>query len=276
MIQQPMTQQPTIQRQVDDALSGTIERTSDALDTVGAAERAPWLFVRCWMLTTRFEEYGGGVADVDGALADFAALPAGFAGRAKLAAVLVVAQLRAGLLRERERLERAVALAAIADADPEPLPEWPSSSAVVRALSLMVAGLDGAAGFRVRPALAEVERLAAVVGDLRPHVTMIEMARLTLTHLRGQEDTSAVDHRSGTPGTAPPEPVDLVAGLLRGHAMASRGDLAGAAVELRRILATIESFAPGDPMRLRIERIRDTMAPLFQLLESGVGDLPGC
>src|SRR2546430_8063654 len=185
-----MTQVPA-----PDPLRAAIDLTAAALALVTPEERASWLFARCWMLATRFEPHGRDRADLAEALRDFDALPPSIPGRAKLAAVLVVAQLRAGVLRESDEIQHAAALVEIADTDATPLPDWPMAAAAMRALALVNAGKEGEPGFNLRAALVEVERLAVVVGDTKPYVTMVDMARLGLSQLRAAAENDVSGHQ---------------------------------------------------------------------------------
>ena len=171
-------------------MTDLLSRTSAAVDAAGATERTSWLFTRCWIRTVRFEDDRTDTTSLDAALADLERLPADWPGRSKLAAVLVVAQLRAGVLQDPDRLAAAIGLSEIANSDSSPFPDWPQAYAVMRASQLMRAGMDGAPGFSPRAALVEVDKYAAVVGAQEPHVQMIDLARVALRQLVAQEDGS--------------------------------------------------------------------------------------
>ncbi|MET8066657.1 hypothetical protein [Micromonospora sp. NPDC005313] len=145
---------------------------------VGEADSAPWRFTRCWLRLVAFDQHGRRPADLSAALADFDELPEDLPGRCKLAQILVNAILRSG--RFTAHLERAVALGEIAAADPHPLPEAELDAAVVRSTALAQAVAESAPGVTPRGALAEVERLARVVGDRQPYAQMVDNARVAL------------------------------------------------------------------------------------------------
>lgn len=115
-----------------DALSQSIDCTFDVARGAATGEVWPWLFARCWMFADRFEHHGRAPMDLAAALTGFARLPADAPGRARLAAVLITAQVRTGALRAPEHVERAAELVVNADADPGPLPGWPGDRATVR------------------------------------------------------------------------------------------------------------------------------------------------
>jgi hypothetical protein len=151
------------------------------------AEAWPWRFARCWMLATRFELHDGTLGDFDDAVAEFHQLPVDTPARARLAAILVHAQLRRGMLAP-ERMRQTVALADIANTGPAPLPEWPKTDAAVRATSV-VFRVNGAQG-NLSPldGLAEIDRLAAVVGDEEPFSVLVEMARINVLYLKAAQE----------------------------------------------------------------------------------------
>src|SRR5689334_8328025 len=101
-----------------DPLEAVSARTEAPIATAAPNEAPAWRFARCWMLASRVEEHGGTVDDMDAAIAEFHLLPIDVPARAKLAAVLVVGQMRRAMLGDFGRLRQAVALADIANADP--------------------------------------------------------------------------------------------------------------------------------------------------------------
>lgn len=167
------------------ALGAVIDRTSASMAKagVGATEVAPWLFTRCLLFALRYENGGRAPADFAHALADFDALPEDFPSRAKLAALLVTAQLPEAVKGRGEDFARGLALAEVAGEDGDPLPGWPQTYAVLRAHSLVIAAMSRAPGFQPQAALAEVERYAQLVGGEPSHAQLIEVSRLALGYL---------------------------------------------------------------------------------------------
>ncbi|MES9524080.1 CHAT domain-containing protein [Streptomyces capoamus] len=261
-----------------DGLGMVLSRTTQAIEMVGADDRAPWLFTRCWIHVSRFEAVGFDPADIDAALADFEALPEQLVGRAKLASVIATSLLRSGSLLGSARMAAAVTLAGIADADPSPLPDWPVNSAALRAADLLVAWQENRPGFRPRAALLDLERYARIVGDTQPHATLVRAARIGLQHLIAQE----------TQGVSPNEEVsravrDLVEGLgpgspLAGHGTildllqeantkAVRGDAQGALETLDRLRQAADRMPPA--LRASAQEALDSLVPMLEMLVTG-------
>ena len=166
--------------QVQDPLARTITLTGAALAVVHGEERGPWLFARCWMSVERFQHDGHHFGDLESALADLDALPAAFPGRAKLAAVLVVAIVKSGNLDAFTENGRAIALADLADADPRPLADWPVTSAAIRSSDILRAVRSRRPGFRPHAALKDLDRYEQIVGNTEPQASMVRAARLGL------------------------------------------------------------------------------------------------
>ncbi len=164
----------------DESLRAAAERAA----AIGGDEW-PWAFARCWLLAFRFDGHGHDRKDLDEALAAFAEIPADAPGRSRLAAVLVNLTIIAGGLRTPEDIDPVAELAAIADKEPQPFPQWPADRSVVRALWLMISLTYGRAGIDPRTAATELDRLAAVVGERRPHAQMINAATGPRHHARG-------------------------------------------------------------------------------------------
>lgn len=260
-----------------DALAAVIERTARAFALVDADERASWVFARCWMLASRYEEHGWAPADIDAAIADFETLPGTLPGRAKLAAMMATALLRSGSLVGSERMGRAISLADVADADPAPLRDWPVTSATLRAADLLAAGQEGRPGFNPRTASADVERYALIVGDTEPHTKMIEMARLGLRHLIGQAEANIGEAQEVTQGARafddkldPGSPLrdrsTLLTLLAEVHELGLRGDVLAAVDKLDEIRRVVDRLPLGDPLRLSSEQALASIEPLLDML----------
>ena len=265
-----------------DELGIVIARTSQAIQVVGADDRAPWLFARCWIRAGRYEALGWDAADIDSALADFDALPASFQGRAKLASVMASALLKSNTLAGSPRMAKAMALADIADTDPSPLPDWPVNSAALRACDLLVAWQENRPGFRPRAALKELDRYASIVGDAQPQATMVRAARLGLGHLAAQEgrgvaENEAVsrDARDLFDSLGPGSPVGhhgtVLTLLQEANAKVVRNDVVGAAEKLDRLREAVDRMPPGDPLRASVEQALASLVPFLEMLRPGGG-----
>lgn len=263
-----------------DALATVIARTTQAIDSVGAADSAPWLFARCWMRASRYEEIVRDPADIDSALADFDTLPTDLPGRAKLASVLATALLRSGALIGSVRMPRAMALVDIADTDPSPLPDWPIASAALRAADLLVARQENRPGFSPRAALQELERYTRIVGDNQPHATLVDMARRGLQHLVTQDDANvsgaqrlAKDVRAFADGLDPQSPLldgsTVMALLQEANAKAMRGDSAGAMEKLEELREASLRLPVGDPLRAAVDEAWNQLVPFLEMLQPG-------
>ncbi|MGA5446163.1 CHAT domain-containing protein [Streptomyces umbrinus] len=263
-----------------DALAMVIARTTQAIETVGADDRAPWLFARCWIRASRFEEIAKDPADIDGALADFDGLPVNLPGRAKLASVLAIALLKSGALIGSVRMPRAMTLVDIADTDPSPLPDWPIASAALRAADLLVAWQDNRPGFTPRAALRELERYTRIVGDNQPHATLVDMARRGLQHLVTQDEANvseaqrlAKDVREFADGLGPQSPLldrsTVMALLQEANAKAMRGDSAGAMEKMEELREASLRLPAGDPLRTAVDEAWNQLMPFLEMLQPG-------
>ncbi|MGK3937073.1 CHAT domain-containing protein [Streptomyces caeruleatus] len=269
-----------------DALAMVIARTTQAIETAGPHDRAPWLFARCWMRATRYETITKNPVDIDAALDDFDDLPADLPGRAKLAAVLATALIRSGELVGSARMPRAMALVDIADTDPSPLADWPATSAALRAMDLLLAWQQNRPGFSPRAALRELERYTRIVGDTQPQATMVDAARRGLQHLVVQDDMDpsaarrlAEDARAFADGLDPRSPMfdrgAMMALLQEASARAMRGDHAGAMERLEQVRAGSLRLPVGDPLRRAVDEAWNQIAPFLQMLQSdGTGGGP--
>lgn len=260
-----------------DALATVIARTTQAIESVGADDRAPWLFARCWMRASRYEVIGKDPADIDSALADFDALPAELPGRAKLASVLVTALLRSGTLMGSVRMSRAMLLTDIADTDPAPLADWPVTSAALRASDLLVAWQEDRPGFSPRAALRELEGYARIVGDAQPQAMLVDSARRGLQHLVTQGDMSPSgarrlgdDLRGFTDGLGPRSPLldraTVMTLLQEASAQAMRGDHLGAMAKLEELRGASLQLPAGDPLRAAVDEAWNQLAPFLEML----------
>lgn len=170
-----------------DPLVAAVARTEGAIAASTPGEAWPWRFARCWMLATRVEDHGGTVAELDAAVAEFHLLPGDAPARAKLAAVLVVAQQRRSMLGEYGRVRQAVALADIANTDPAPLPAWPKADAALRSMYLLHRLMRGTEDLPAERALRELERYGALVGDEQPYAMLVDLVRTEALMLRARE-----------------------------------------------------------------------------------------
>ncbi|MEU8068933.1 CHAT domain-containing protein [Micromonospora sp. NPDC049151] len=262
----------------DDALRTLVDSASAAMTTVGQADSGPWRFTRCWLRLVAFDQHGRRPDDLSAALADCDMLPEDLPGRCKLAQILVNAILRSG--RFTAHLERAVALCEIAAADPHPLPEAELGAAVVRSTALARSVADSAPGVTPRGALAEVERLARVVGDRQPYAQMVEHTRVCLSFL-----LSALE---GNPARVTESSADLersiefvlglmpdredakvrlaaVKGFLELNVAAARGDLAAMWPALDRAEEAASSLPAAEPLRHALRAARMQMEALREM-----------
>lgn len=262
-----------------DLLTAVIDRTTAAIDLAGAEDGGSWLFARCWMRATRFEDHGRDAGDLACALADFAALPPETPGRAKLAAVLVVAQIRASRLDTADRAAAVADLAEVADADPRPLPDWPLAYATVRSMALVHRAMHGSPGFSPHAALGEIQRYAGTVGTRQPYATMIESARLAVGHLVAQQDNDLTAAAAVVEDTAAlsagldshADPAVRARGRILSLAISAqnaalRGDVTAALEILPKVMAEVELLPKGDPMRAEVGRMRAMMEPVMGML----------
>ncbi|WP_117212342.1 CHAT domain-containing protein [Allorhizocola rhizosphaerae] len=177
-----MTQRPGA-----DPLGAAIERTTSMLRKMPAQCSVVWRFARCWLLINRYEHGGAVTADLEEAYQEFRRLPEDAPGRERLAAEIVGAQLRRGVVNREDLLERNKLLAAIADRDPHPTGEWRATAAVVRAYDLTFAAINATPGFDLEGARAELEGLAGLTAGFEPQATVFEAARFGLTGLKTVE-----------------------------------------------------------------------------------------
>ncbi|WBB77764.1 CHAT domain-containing protein [Micromonospora sp. WMMD882] len=237
------------------ASSSAVDRLSEVIGSLPPPQRPPLVYARCWLRVVGYETGGRDVDQLTAALADFAALPEDLPGRPRLAAVLVTLQLQAGRLRTADAIVRADAWAAVADQDPYPLPQWPYVRAAVTSLDLLRAGQHGAPGFSPHAALAELDRLTAIVGGRQPYATMLDSARVGLTHLRAQQDhdlsgfdeaLAAVIRLLGQPRLRRSAGARLMPALLAAQRAAATGDPDETDAALRRLLAEIDAVPPAE------------------------------
>ncbi|WP_416960637.1 CHAT domain-containing protein [Streptomyces sp. Agncl-13] len=263
-----------------DALATVIARTTQAIEMAGTDDRVPWLFARCWMRASRFEEFGRNPVDIDGALDDFDGLPADWPGRAKLASVLATALVRSGTLIGSVRMPRAMVLVDIADTDPSPLPDWKATSAALRAMDLLVAWQENRPGYSPRAALQEVERYARIVDGTQPQATMVDSARRGLQHLVTQDDANvsgaqrlAEDVRGFADGLDPQSPLldrgTVMALLQEANAKAMRGDSVGAMAKLEELRELSLRLPVGDPLRAGVDEAWKQLVPFLEMLQPG-------
>ncbi|BCJ70798.1 hypothetical protein CS0771_03420 [Catellatospora sp. IY07-71] len=260
-----------------------ISRTGWAVAQMPEDERAPWRFALCWMLECRYST-GRDPGDLKAAVAEFERLPEATPGRRKLAAVLLVDLVKTGRLRDEPAVAQAMALADVVRADPAPLAGSREACAVVRALDLQLAGMNGRAGFSPQAALAELDRLETEVGGMEPHSSMIASARLAMRHLLStvagdhsladQMSDDLAEFRKRLPPDSPAVGhLDLMDLLMAGYAQAMRGDLAGARKAYDAILDAMRQLPENDPRRAQLAHMQATMAPLFrQTQDGGVAD----
>ncbi|MFI5916097.1 CHAT domain-containing protein [Dactylosporangium sp. NPDC051541] len=236
-----------------DPLEAAIARTGEAIRLEGAAARWPWHFARSWLLATRVSDHGGSPAELDAAVADFHQLPVDAPGRPKLAAVLVATMLQRALVGADAR--QAIALAAVADTDPEPLPNWAKAAATVRTMHVMRRVQPGARQMDLGAALDEIDRCAAVVGDEEPYAHTIALARSAVHYQRMLTDRDFGSLQ---------EAVTTLTGLSR----ATAGDprLGPRAALLAESFGAMQSLARGDvpaaeAALARLERLYADLPP---------------
>ena len=218
----------------------------------------PWTFTRCWLLAGPFNPPAHDRRDLEAAMAAFATLPDGTPGRTRLAALLVQAHLRRDQLGTPEAIDPVHALAAIADHDPSPIPEWREARAVVRAEYLRVFVHFGRAGITPETALAEIDELAALVGDRQPYAQLIQRARLfaELRHGADDRDLAALDGLVGgwralyadTDPTSPTGTIrEIVEAWQEVMTTAGRDDIAGTAAVVDRVEVLRKQLPPDHP-----------------------------
>jgi len=257
-----------------------IDRTTAAAQAVPPQERWPWLFALCWVRAEQWEHDGQDPDVLAAALNDWRQLPEGVSGRARLAAVLVNAQLRAGGVTTPAGADRLEALAVVAGTDSAPHPQWPADRAAVRALWLMVALQHGHAGVDARAALAEIDGLASTVGAAQPHATMIQSARVIALHvrsrddgdLRGQEEVlEEVERLRSTvpPGSTQDVRARIIAAMQAAQTAVGRGDVAAAAEQVDRVVGLRRELPADDRLGVQI----DEMAGSFQSMRGMLGDV---
>jgi hypothetical protein len=242
-----------------DQLTTALDRTSEVIGRLTGPARTAWLFTRCWLAATRFEDHDGSPADLELALADFAQLPADTPGRAKLAAILVVAMLKRQATKDFDAVDIAGGLAEIADTDPAPLPHWRPARAVVRVRVIQRKAMLGAPGFQLRESLTEVRGLAEEVGDDQPYATIVKLTEIMLRMLIAQQDGSrrAMDEVAA-------EAAALQASLPPGFPMREQLDKVRQGVEMmRQVLSGNLPSSDGG-------HTSETLGPLLNLTEQGV------
>lgn len=261
--------------EIADPLAHVLARTTHAIQLIGAPDSVSWLFTRCWLWVTRFEEHSRDVADLDQALADFEKLPTDLSGRSKLATILVVAAMRAQLLRDRVRLATARRLMEIADADPHPLPDWPLNRAAVRSLILQDDAMHGAPGFQLRAALAELDQHAVTVGDEEPYQAIVGNARVSLRHLLSFEDNNLALAKK-LPAEAAGSPAGgrdgLMSRLLALQSAGLRGDLDAVVTGFDQLTADMTALPATDPARAAFERVTASFGPMMDVVRAGTSE----
>ncbi|MEV4412912.1 CHAT domain-containing protein [Catellatospora sp. NPDC049609] len=267
--------------QEEPQLVDVVGYTAAWVELLPEQERAPWRLTLSWLLECRYE-MDGDPADLEAAIAEFARLPVDTPGRAKLAAVLL-ADLVDTLRPEHEpSVTLAMSLAEVVRADPAPLPGSLEACAVVRAMDLTVAGQHGRPGFSPQAALAELDELAAVVGDLEPHRFIVDSTRLAMNHVlsRTSGDHALADRlvadmarvRDGLPaGSSQAADFDFMTRLLDVYARTTRDDVPGAIRALDELIAMKDRLAADDPMRTQLDDVRTALAPLLGLMGDGDG-----
>ncbi|GID32019.1 CHAT domain-containing protein [Paractinoplanes brasiliensis] len=257
-------------------LQAMLDRTTAAINQVGAPDDAAWRFARAWMHACRYEQ-AHAAADLSAAAADLDALPAGFPGRPKLAADLVTSMIRAQQMSD----PRIVALTAVADEDPHPFDRWPATAAAVRARTLLEAGMHGGPGFNLRAAVHEVEGLVAVAAGVRPQQDLVENARVALTMLRDFTDGNpsemiksperiremlAMLESSGIGDTSTIRiKATAMAVMAEGAASAMTGDTAALAAGMREAQQLISGLAPDDPAHGQFADLARALGPILDL-----------
>lgn len=263
-----------------DTIGNAVTRTSEVLAVVPEGDRGAWMFARCWLHAVRFEENGLDKTALRAALDDFDAIPAGLPGRAKLAAILINAQIRAGALAVGEPIRRAAALADIADEDDDPLSAWPSNRAVVRALTLVQLCQEGDPTVSVRSALAELSDLEKVVAGEQPQAQMLDLARLGLTNIRAQQNLDHAElaesakraeeigrrYSAGSPGNVR---AALMSVALAAQASAARGDITALVAAIEQIRTMLAGLGPNDSLRRETERLLDSVTPIVDIFQRG-------
>ncbi|MCW2501731.1 MAG: hypothetical protein JWO79_15 [Actinomycetia bacterium] len=213
------------------------------------------------------------------ALADFDTLGPEIPGRPRLAALLVTALLRSGRMMDDVNLvDSAAALAEIADADPEPVPDWTLARAALRALWLTRSLQVGRAGVTPASVLAELDGLEAVVAGRRPWVTPVALARTIADQLERQRTNDLSDAGPSTfedvIDAEPLSPQDIRKQIFTimfdAQNAIMRGDVGGAlaefdrAAELRRYLPLGDSLlAAFDEALSSMNAIRSMIDPSF-------------
>ncbi|MGV9697429.1 CHAT domain-containing protein [Streptomyces sp. NPDC003470] len=271
-----------------DASATVVDRVTGIVGSAAREDGAPWLFARCLVHASRYEASGRD-GDIDLALADFQALPAGAPGRAKLAAVLAELMLGSGTLFGSPRLSWAVALADAADEDPAPMPHWPLTCAALRAGDLLVAAQESRPGFDPRAALRKLEGYAALVDGTPPYADAVESARLAVRHLIVQEDPSASearrvteDMRRFTDRLGAPDPGrrqdardgrdplrergEIMRLMQEMHACTVRGDLPAMARRMGELRDFALRLPSGDPLRAQLDQALATVGPFLSML----------
>ncbi|WP_194908274.1 CHAT domain-containing protein [Catenulispora rubra] len=276
-------------------LTAMIERTAAELETLGARDAVSWRFAKAWLSLARFEAHTHASEDLGAALADFDALPSGLPERPMLAAMIAVSTLRHGIPYDAtDTVARLVALADIVDAAPPPLPDWPYASAVIRVRDVIDASMHGRAGFQLREALAEVERLAKVVGTAQPYATMIDSLRQGLDWQRrleesdrssapaaeGSEDFARrvaefADSLPDQDGTGPAVKAGIDASLPVFRILQTlqsamlRSDIRAMAAGLKKLEAAAEQLPADSPSRQSVDRCIAALGPFASMLNEG-------
>lgn len=263
----------------EDSLSIALRRVSARIDDQGDTDDQAWRFLRCWLAANRFEDRKT-PADLDLALADLRRLRSDTPGRAKLAAVIAISLVRSRLMHDLERVRVMEELAAIADADRRPLPDWPPASAIIRARAILRDATLGAEGFRPRAALTELRRIATEVEHDAAATTIVRGTTLTVRYLVALAENDhqtltevvsdwAVLRDSLAPGSPERDAIDKIHHL---QAMADdlgHGGAVGMAATMARIREDAARLSPDDPRREVFDTVAPTLEPLITVLGAG-------
>ena len=198
-----------------------------------------------------------GHGDLDAAVALLHRLPAGTAGRGRLAAALIGAFLR-DLRLDLPRLRHLDGLLAVAETGPPPIPGWHRLRAGARAVALMCAAAEGRLA-DPRAGLADLDVLVAEAGDAPELRPLFESARTALTFLTAmtEGDESSIrrvpeqlDLLQASAGAAHPQGGALVelAGAFSALMAANQRD-EELSEPLRRVREAIGRMPADDPVR---------------------------
>lgn len=234
-----------------------------------ASDGWAWRLARCWAGLDRLARGAGDRAVHDAVLADLRALPVGFPGRPRVAALLALAghRLVAGD-HDGAMLDGYGELVRIADEDPEPPPWWPAPRAAMRAVQVTRLLQTGSEAVDLRAVRDELAGLAAVTSGHPPYDVPVAAARDLVDMLLRQEG-GEVPAGQGTPhvdevvDAEPESPLDvrrqIMNLMVRAQEELARGDVAGAIGSFDRVGALADRLPPGDMLR---EAYRSAMVTL--------------